>query len=164
MATIVDISLDIGSLPQDWSAPSTSTAKLSPPKEANLIRAGPSYYAHVQRTINQWSFDEQDKHRNDKVREHLQKKAAQNETDMDDLGVGDEPESAELLASDPKEWKKLDLYAVLGLSHLRYKANNDQIRIAHRKKVLKHHPDKKAGLAGDSNDDAFFKCIAKATE
>ena len=33
-----------------------------------------------------------------------------------------------------------------------------------RKKVLKHHPDKKAGLAGDSNDDAFFKCIQKALE
>jgi hypothetical protein len=31
--------------------------------------------------------------------------------------------------------------------------------------VLKHHPDKKAGLAGHSaNDDAFFKCIQKAFE
>jgi DnaJ family protein C protein 2 len=28
--------------------------------------------------------------------------------------------------------------------------------------VLKHHPDKKAGAVGDSNDDAFFKCIQKA--
>ena len=33
-----------------------------------------------------------------------------------------------------------------------------------RKKVLKHHPDKKAGAVGDSNDDAFFKCIQKAME
>lgn len=45
-----------------------------------------------------------------------------------------------------------------------------------RKKVLKHHPDKKAGnssvvnslyLAGvnqNTNDDAFFKCIQKAHE
>ena len=30
--------------------------------------------------------------------------------------------------------------------------------------MLKHHPDKKAGVAGDSNDDAFFKCIQKAME
>ena len=30
--------------------------------------------------------------------------------------------------------------------------------------MLKHHPDKKAGVAGDSNDDAFFKCISKAME
>ena len=31
-----------------------------------------------------------------------------------------------------------------------------------RKKVLKHHPDKKAGAVGNSNDDGFFKCIQKA--
>ena len=30
--------------------------------------------------------------------------------------------------------------------------------------MLKHHPDKKAGTVGDSNDDAFFKCIQKAFE
>jgi DnaJ homolog subfamily C member 2 len=30
--------------------------------------------------------------------------------------------------------------------------------------VLKHHPDKKAGAVGDSNDDSFFKCIQKAFE
>jgi DnaJ family protein C protein 2 len=30
--------------------------------------------------------------------------------------------------------------------------------------VLKHHPDKKSGSTGDSNDDAFFKCIQKAME
>jgi DnaJ family protein C protein 2 len=78
---------------------------------------------------------------------------------------------------DPKEWKKQDHYAVLGLSHLRYNATAEQIKIAHRKKVLKHHPDKKAGnapsvsnslyLAGvnqNTNDDAFFKCIQKAHE
>ena len=28
--------------------------------------------------------------------------------------------------------------------------------------MLKHHPDKKAGQVGDSNDDGFFKCIQKA--
>jgi len=50
--------------------------------------------------------------------------------------------------------------------------------LSDRKKVLKHHPDKKAGsttpavnnslyLAGvnqNTNDDAFFKCIQKAHE
>jgi len=30
--------------------------------------------------------------------------------------------------------------------------------------VLKHHPDKKAGAAGETNDDAFFKCISKAMD
>ena len=38
-------------------------------------------------------------------------------------------------------------------------------RRSDRKKVLKHHPDKKAGVPGHTaNDDAFFKCIQKAHE
>lgn len=44
--------------------------------------------------------------------------------------------------------------------------------IKDRKKVLKHHPDKKAGTTTNAlyldgvntNDDAFFKCIQKAHE
>lgn len=56
-----------------------------------------------------------------------------------------------------------DHYAVLGLSKYRYKATEEQIKRAHRKKVLKHHPDKKAAI-GRSDDDNFFKCIQKATE
>ncbi len=53
---------------------------------------------------------------------------------------------------------------MLGLSALRHKATPEQIKLAHRKKVLKHHPDKKAGASGLANDDSFFKCIAKAHE
>lgn len=52
---------------------------------------------------------------------------------------------------------------MLGLSKYRYRATEDQIKRAHRKKVLKHHPDKKAA-AGSTEDDSFFKCIQKATE
>lgn len=38
--------------------------------------------------------------------------------------------------------------------------------MADRKKVLKHHPDKKAGVSvtHSTNDDAFFKCVQKANE
>ena len=52
---------------------------------------------------------------------------------------------------------------MLGLSRHRYKATDDQIKRANRKKVLKHHPDKRAAVGG-SDDDSFFKCIQKATE
>lgn len=52
---------------------------------------------------------------------------------------------------------------MLGLSKHRYKASEEQIKKAHRKKVLKHHPDKKAAQ-GHHEDDQFFKCIQKATE
>ena len=56
-----------------------------------------------------------------------------------------------------------DHYKILGLSKYRYKASEEQIKKAHRKKVLKHHPDKKAAQ-GRADDDQFFKCIQKATE
>lgn len=56
-----------------------------------------------------------------------------------------------------------DHYAVLGLSKYRWRATEEQIKRAHRKKVLRHHPDKKAA-AGNTEDDSFFKCIQKATE
>lgn len=93
-----------------------------------------------------------------------------------------------MLQSDPKLWKvcsglffaqnigkivltctipklqQQDHYAVLGLQSLRYKATDEQIKKAHRRKVLRHHPDKKASGGGDANDDSFFKCIAKAME
>lgn len=51
----------------------------------------------------------------------------------------------------------------MGLSKYRWKATEEQIKKAHRKKVLKHHPDKKAAQ-GRADDDQFFKCIQKATE
>jgi DnaJ family protein C protein 2 len=33
-----------------------------------------------------------------------------------------------------------------------------------RRKVLRHHPDKKASGSSGTNDDSFFKCIQKAFE
>ena len=64
-----------------------------------------------------------------------------------------------LLTSDQGQ----DHYAVLGLSKYRWKATPEQIKSAHRKKVLRHHPDKKAAK-GQSDDDSFFKCIQRANE
>ncbi|KAH7912506.1 DnaJ domain-containing protein [Hygrophoropsis aurantiaca] len=151
------------SLPENWTPPSTSAKSISPLVQRKLIPAGAAYLAHVRRSINKLSFDEYDKH----VEEERQRHEALNADSLngeDDLGVGDEEESAELLLLDAKEWKKQDHYQVLGLSHLRYNATPAQIKVAHRKKVLKHHPDKKAGASHTTNDDQFFKCIQKAFE
>lgn len=57
-----------------------------------------------------------------------------------------------------------DHYAVLGLSKYRWRASPEQIKRAHRKKVLRHHPDKKAAMGQHDENDNFFKCIQKATE
>ncbi|KAI0037018.1 DnaJ domain-containing protein [Vararia minispora EC-137] len=149
-------------LPESWTPPAAPSKSISPLLQRRLIPAGPAYLAHVQRTTHGLSFEEHDK----RIAEEraLKEGAQSNGNSEDDLGVGDEPESLGLLALDPKEWKKQDHYAVLGLSHLRWRATDEQIKIAHRKKVLKHHPDKKAGAAGETNDDAFFKCISKAMD
>ncbi|XP_051147958.1 uncharacterized protein LOC127263065 [Andrographis paniculata] len=44
------------------------------------------------------------------------------------------------------EAKQQDHYALLGLSHLRYLATEDQIRKSYREAALRHHPDKQAAL------------------
>lgn len=53
---------------------------------------------------------------------------------------------------------------MLGLTRYRWRATPEQIKRAHRKKVLRHHPDKKAAQGQDNENDNFFKCIQKATE
>ncbi|GFP99974.1 Dnaj homolog subfamily c member 2 [Phtheirospermum japonicum] len=44
------------------------------------------------------------------------------------------------------ETKQQDHYALLGLSHLRYLATEDQIKKSYREAALRHHPDKQASL------------------
>lgn len=70
-----------------------------------------------------------------------------------------------LRSLDPKEWKKQDHYAVLGIKKLRYEATDDDIKRAYRQKVLKHHPDKRKALGEEvRSDDDYFTCITKAYE
>lgn len=145
------------SLPSSWSAPDDFKVvnKVSEPVKRTIEPVGPGFLAHARRTLRgrTWSEDE-------KI------EAAQNVKNVEDAnddGLEDEPEDEEMLTRDPKDWKEQDHYAVLGLSKYRYKATEEQIRNAHRRKVLKHHPDKKA-KEGGINQDGFFKCIQKAFE
>ncbi|EIM87570.1 DnaJ-domain-containing protein [Stereum hirsutum FP-91666 SS1] len=164
MANVVQIPVVPPPLPSSWTANAPSNKPIAPLVERKLIPAGPAYLAHVRRSVHNLTFEQQDK----EIEEENKRLAEQNGDGFgeDDLGVGDEEEDFALMSLDPKEWKKQDHYKVLGISKLRYRANDDQIKIAHRKKVLKHHPDKKAGTAGSTttNDDAFFKCIQKAMD
>ena len=70
-----------------------------------------------------------------------------------------------LRSLDPKETKDQDHYRVLGISKLRSGATDDQIKKAHRYKVLKHHPDKRRAAGEETkDDDDYFSCITKAFE
>jgi len=70
--------------------------------ERKLIPVGPAYLAHVRRAVHDLSFEEHDKHveEEQKRRRNLDQLA-----DEDDLGVGDEKETEDILLLDPKEWK-----------------------------------------------------------
>ncbi|CAG8792809.1 8185_t:CDS:10 [Gigaspora margarita] len=119
----------------------------------NIEPVGRYFLAHARRKLNNHSFSED---------EHIQAEA--NAKKLEVIHDEDsEEETPELLSRDPKDWKEQDHYAILGLSKYRWKATDEQIKQAHRKKVLKHHPDKKAS-SGNTNDDGFFKCIQKAYE
>ncbi|KAJ3494487.1 hypothetical protein NLJ89_g10797 [Agrocybe chaxingu] len=181
MAAVQILSITTPPVPASYKSPNVpSGSRISDPHPSGhrtLLPVGPAYLTHLRLSLHhEHSFSSLDKHLTAE-RERLAALHGDDANGEDDLGVGDEEETPELLSLDPKEWKKQDHYAVLGLSHLRYKATAEQIKIAHRKKVLKHHPDKKAGststannslyLAGvnqNTNDDAFFKCIQKAHE
>ncbi|KAF9283638.1 hypothetical protein BGZ88_010378 [Linnemannia elongata] len=147
--------------PKSWSADKTSVfhAKITTPVKATIQPAGRHFLAHARRHIHSRTFSEDEKATNEA---EAAAKAA-NGAAQDDSDLGDEPEDPAMLRRDPKDWKDQDQYAVLGLSALRYKATEDQIRRAHRRKVLRHHPDKKAA-SGGLHDDGFFKCIQKAFE
>ncbi|RGB35761.1 hypothetical protein C1646_108714 [Rhizophagus diaphanus] len=119
----------------------------------NIEPIGNQFLAYVRRKLNNYSFSDD---------ERIQAEAATEQAEEIILEDSEE-ETSELLNRDPKDWKEQDHYAVLGLSKYRWKATEEQIKHAHRRKVLKHHPDKKAS-SGDTNDDAFFKCIQKAHE
>ncbi|KAG0228466.1 hypothetical protein BGW42_002212 [Actinomortierella wolfii] len=146
--------------PKSWSSDKTSVfhTGITAPSKAAIQPVGRHFLAHARRHIHSRTFSE-----DEKAIKEAEAAAAANNADDDAGSEGDEPEDPAMLKRDPRDWKNQDQYAVLGLSKYRYKATEEQIRRAHRKKVLKHHPDKKAAHGG-LNDDAFFKCIQKAFE
>ncbi|EOY19501.1 DnaJ domain,Myb-like DNA-binding domain [Theobroma cacao] len=76
--------------------------------------------------------------------------------EVDDQNVSNNKEQVYMPSSDSysskgkkksaADGKQQDHYALLGLSHLRYLATEDQIRRSYREAALRHHPDKLAAL------------------
>lgn len=156
MTTAIVIPRALPSLPEGWAAEKDfkPVGKLSAATQRAIEPVGPHFLAHARRARHKRTFSEDD-------RIQAQERAKNVEEDED--SEISEPEDPMMLQREAKDWKSQDHYQVLGLSKYRYKATEDQIKKAHRKKVLKHHPDKKAA-AGRTEDDNFFKCIQKATE
>ncbi|KAH6607085.1 DnaJ-domain-containing protein [Trichoderma cornu-damae] len=150
------VALPLPALPEGWKADKgfKAVGKLSGAVQRSIEPVGPHFLAHARRARHKRTFSEDD-------RIQAQESAKKVE-DLDD-GEESEPEDAMMLQLQAKDWKTQDHYKILGLSKHRYRATEEQIKRAHRKKVLKHHPDKKAAQ-GRTDDDQFFKCIQKATD
>ena len=69
-----------------------------------LLPAGPAYLAHVKRAVHNLSFEQYDEHAEEE-RKRLDTLHGNGAAVEDDLGVGDEEETEDLLSLDPKEWK-----------------------------------------------------------
>ncbi|GMM33420.1 zuotin [Saccharomycopsis crataegensis] len=133
-----------------------ATGKFSEPVRRPVEPVGRYFLAHAARSIrgHTWSeYEQLEAAKNAK----LVDESEDNGLDLDD----EQPE--DLLTHDPREWKTADLYATLGLSKYRHKATTEDIRVAYRDAVLKHHPDKKAEKGG-IDQDGFFKIVQKAYE
>lgn len=76
-------------------------AALSAPSSSTLLPAGAAYAGHLRRTLNQLSFADDDAA--ELARLDAEAALGDDEEIVDD--IGDEQESAQLLKSDPKEWK-----------------------------------------------------------
>ncbi|KAH6884068.1 DnaJ domain-containing protein [Thelonectria olida] len=156
MASAATVTLPLPALPSGWSAEKDFKAigQLSASVQRSIEPVGPHFLAHARRARHKRTFSEDDR---------IQaQENAKNVEDGDESDVS-EPEDPMILQREAKDWKTQDHYKILGISKYRYKATEEQIKKAHRKKVLKHHPDKKAAQ-GRVDDDQFFKCIQKATE
>ncbi|KAL4875477.1 DnaJ domain-containing protein [Aspergillus karnatakaensis] len=157
MSSAQVINVTLPALSAGWSADKDFKAvgKLSAATQRNLEPVGPHFLAHARRKRHQRTFSE-----DERIQAQQNVKKTEDDED-DDISEDEDPM---MLQRDAKDWKSQDHYAVLGLTKYRWRATPEQIKRAHRKKVLRHHPDKKAALGDRDENDSFFKCIQKATE
>lgn len=146
--------LHIPALPDNWQAPAPQD--LSDTVKRSIEPIGPGFLAHARRTLRGRTFSEDEKL-------EAERNVKQTEDGSSEDAFFEEYVDPQLLKHDPKDWKSADQYAVLGLGKLRWRATEDNIRRAHRRQVLRHHPDKKAA-EGAGDEDGFFKLIQKAFE
>lgn len=130
MASVVTLPITLTATPAGYSKPSPS--KASVPKQLPIYPAGPSFISAARRQILQRSFADDDKAILEARERDAEAKANASVDGTQYPGLGEEEESQTVLSSDPKEWKKQDHYAILGLGHLRYTATDDQIKVARK--------------------------------
>ncbi|KAJ5375929.1 hypothetical protein N7509_012815 [Penicillium cosmopolitanum] len=157
MAPVQVVNVSLPALPSGWSAEKDfkPVGGLSAATQRNIEAVGPHFLAHARRKRHNRTFSED---------ERIQAKQNVAKTEDEENMDISEDEDPTMFTREAKDWKGQDHYAVLGLTKYRWRATPEQIKKAHRKKVLRHHPDKKAASGKSDENDNFFKCIQKATE
>ncbi|KAK4395757.1 DnaJsubfamily C member 2 [Sesamum angolense] len=136
-----------------------------PVKTSKLEPAGHAFHAAALRLIGhcvEADTDEDDEKEVSKEKEHVYVQSSDSYSTKGKKKSGSEA-------------KQQDHYALLGLSHLRYLATEDQIRKSYREAALRHHPDKQASLllaeeteaakqAKKDEIESHFKAIQEAYE
>ncbi|KAL0415870.1 UNVERIFIED_CONTAM: DnaJsubfamily C member 2 [Sesamum latifolium] len=136
-----------------------------PVKASKLEPAGHAFHAAALRLIGhcvEADTDEDDEKEVSKEKEHVYVQSSDSYSTKGKKKSGSEA-------------KQQDHYALLGLSHLRYLATEDQIRKSYREAALRHHPDKQASLllaeeteaakqAKKDEIESHFKAIQEAYE
>lgn len=138
---------------------SSETNKFTEAIRRPIEPVGTAFLHHATRTLRNHTWSEFEKIQ----AEQNVKKVDESNVDPDEALFDDELADETLLEHNPRDWKTADLYAAMGLSKLRYRATEEQIIKAHRRQVIKYHPDKQS-QRGYGQQDGFFKIIQKAFE
>jgi len=116
--------------------------------------------------VGRWFLNQWDRINSNRTLSHgILSESSDSDSEEEDDEALFEDDLEYLRSLDPKETQEQDQYRVLGLSKLRILATDDQIKRAHRQKVLRHHPDKRKAAGEEiKEDDDYFSCITKAFE
>ena len=154
----IHIMIALPALTSDISVNVNKSAQKTAAVRRPVEPVGKFFLHHAQRTLRNHTWSEFEK-----IQASQNVQRVDETVDPDEKLLDEELADESLLEHDPRDWKTADLYAAMGLSKLRYRATEAQIIKAHRKQVLKHHPDKKSA-SGGLEQDGFFKIIQKAYE
>ena len=105
MTTIIDVPVHLTAPPASFNASSSKPSSISKPLDAKLYQVGRAYLAYAQRKLAQRSFDDDDAYQQEEMMKRMKDGKGSGGPIDDDLGVGDEMESFQLLQADPKQWK-----------------------------------------------------------
>jgi hypothetical protein len=98
-------SIQTNVLPKSYTLPAASKISIAGPSSRRLLPVGPAFVSHLRLTLHHGHSFEAHDAQIEKERQRLEELENSAANGEDDLGVGDEPESDELLNLDPKEWK-----------------------------------------------------------